>query len=376
MYSVVLRSPTYCPMSPGGNAVCWGTRCLSGTPAPCPPGHTAPPGGLTLGYCVEEGMSLLPAQRVQAGVVERGPRDALQALRWDAGTLSEGGTRGLWLTDEPDSILPQDLLWALQVDLTLVQEVFCLPPLPLQLEREGCRVGTELPACWAVPASRATLLPPSRTFPALHCLAFGFRGSTGFATDAGVPLCWQGPLWDPGGEDSLEQSLLQEGAYSCGTQPCVLPAGHGAGLSRCGSQQRWGSAHQALADLPWFPRQGQLSQFLPLQEAASEAEGILGGLGRRRDATIIPGGTAPCVLPLSRARSLSWDCNLLLSVASGCCGAVALSQGLQGPISYGRDCAEGAGWERDPPPSSSGRQEEKGSSGRGEALAGPRASAS
>lgn len=80
---------------PWGDTVCWGTRCLSGTPAPSPPGHTAPQGGLSLGCCVKEGMSLLPAQRVQAGVAGRGPRGALQVLRWDAGILSEGGTRGL-----------------------------------------------------------------------------------------------------------------------------------------------------------------------------------------------------------------------------------------------------------------------------------------
>lgn len=184
---------------PWGDTVCWGTRCLSGTPAPSAPGPTAPRGGLTLGCSVKEGMSLQPAQRVQAGVAESGPRDALQVLRWDAGTLSEGGTRGSWLTDEPDSVVPQDLLWALQVDLALVQEVFGLPPLPRQLEREGCRVGAELPPSWAVPPSRATLLPPSRTFPAPHRVAFGFRGSTGFATDAGVPLWWAGsPVgpWD------------------------------------------------------------------------------------------------------------------------------------------------------------------------------------
>lgn len=275
------------------------------TPAPSPPGHTAPQGGLTLGCCVEEGMSLLPARCVQAGVAERVPRDALQVLRWDAGALSEGGTRGSWLTDEPDSVLPQDLLWALQVHLTLLQKVHGLPPLPLQLEREGCRVGAELTPRWAVPPPRATLLPPSRTFPALRRVAFAFRGSTGLATAAGVPLWWQGPPCDPGDEGSLEQSLLQRGAYSCRTQPCVLPAGHGAGRSRCGSQQRWGSAHQALADLPWFRSPRQLCQLLPLQEAASEAEGFLGSLGRKRDATTSPGGTAPCILPLSRVRSLS-----------------------------------------------------------------------
>lgn len=157
------------------------------------------------------------------------------------GPWEREGPRGSWLTNEPDSLLPQGLLRALQVSFTLVQVVLGLAPVLGQLERgEGCRVGAELPPSQAISRPSATLLPPSGTFPAPCHVALEFGGSRGLPWDAGVPSWWQGPLWDSGAEDSLEQSLSWEGVCCHGGTALHPP---------CWAWGR-GCAYQALADPP------------------------------------------------------------------------------------------------------------------------------
>lgn len=135
-------------------------------------------------------MSLLPAPPAQAGV-GRGEGVPHRSCAGPQGPWEREGPQGLWLTDEPDSLPPQGLLRALQVGLALVQVVLGPAPVPGQLERgEGCSVGAELPPSRAVPPPRATLLTPSRTFPAPCCVASGFGGSRGLPGDAGVPSWW------------------------------------------------------------------------------------------------------------------------------------------------------------------------------------------
>lgn len=172
-----------------------------------------------------------------------------------------------------------------------------------------------------------------------------------------MPLWWQGPLWDSGAEDSLEQSVLWEGVC-CHGGTALHPL--------CWAWGR-GCAYQALADPPCLQGLGQMHQLLPLQEPASAAEGFLGGLANSRDATTAARGTGPCVPHLGRAQSLSlavqgrhtsWGLMLppgsapqgkiraatlsgwkpvrastfWASVTPDCCGAVAQSLGMQAPM--------------------------------------------
>lgn len=312
-------------------------------------------------------MSLLPAPPAQARVGE-GEGVPYRSCTRTQGPWEREGPWGSWLTDEPDSLLPQGLLRALQVGLALAQVVLGPAPVPGQLERgEGRRAGAELPPSRAVLPPRATLLPPSRTFPAPHHVALGFGGSRGLPGHAGVPSSWQGPLWDPGGEDNLDQSLLQEGACSHGgtalRPPCraqgrarpgrivgalglCLPGTRGSSMpaqsrpaapasatsgtgQRCrglpgrpGEQQRCHHHHQGHRTL--CPPSWQGSEPVPARTGKMHQ---LGTDAATRFST--PGednGSHPLWLEAHRGF------NVLALVAPGCCAAIAQSLGLQGPM--------------------------------------------
>ena len=181
---------------------------------------------------------------------------------------------------------------------------------------------------------------PQQDIPSSPLCGTGVQREHQAPRDAGVPPYWQGPLGDPRGKDNAEQSLLQEGVCSQGgtaLHPRSLPAGHRAGLARGSSQGCWGSAYQALADLPCLPGLSHVRQLPPLQEQASTVEGFLGGLVSNRDATTTIEGTGPCVLPLGGAQNLfypmpgrhsSWE--LVLSPCSVPRGREGQSPSLTG----------------------------------------------
>ena len=172
-------------------------------------------------------MSLLPAPPVQAGA---GGGEGVPH-RSCAGTQ---GPWESWLTDEPDSLPSQGLLPAVQVMQALAQVGHGPAPLLGQLERgEGCRVGAELPPRLAIPPPRAIPLPPSRTSPAPHCVAPGFRGSIRLPGMQGCHPSGRVPLGTPGAKTMRSRACSRRVCAAKGAQPSIpapSPQGTGQGL--------------------------------------------------------------------------------------------------------------------------------------------------